>query len=141
MKILINFAALLCILFLSACSKPNEAVAYAEELSNGVTACTSMEEFDSIYNKIVALQSDPRFIAQPDLTNDERVEIGEATQKVITEALVVQQILGAMPNDIKLTADDMKQLVDKFIAKDLNTVAAPQTEVRKLINEHFNISE
>ncbi len=128
-------------LCLSACSNEKGAVEYAKELSSEVVSCTTMEEFDVVYEKITAIKADPRFMAQPGETNEEKKEIVQATAKLIFEALAVKAILVETPDSINITPTDMKTLTEQCISMKLNTTVMPYTEVGKLVRSHFGIDK
>ncbi len=135
----ILFIISMMMLFLSACSEKNDAVTYVEELSSELLSCTNMEQYDAVYDKIIAIDEDVRFTAQPGQTQEEKAAIIKASARLIHEALAVKAILYVMPEDVVPTKEDIRQLTEECIDKKLNVVNGSYSEVRSLVKAHFGL--
>ncbi len=138
-KIFLFTTASLMMLLLSTCSNKNESVEYLEELSSKVLSCTTMEQYDMVYEDIIAIQTDSRFKAQPGQTDKEKAEIIQAATNLTMNALAVKAVLYVVPQDVTLMPRDMQNLAKQCVEKKLNIHIAPYAEVKALVKSHFNL--
>ena len=136
--ILLFFAMLL-----NSCSdnRYDKAVAYIDQLSTEVVSATTEEDFDAVYNKIVALKSDKLINDLTDLSDNQKVELQQKMVTLTSNALAVKAILYVMPKDTTPTADDMNQMVKECIQKKCNTLTQPYGDVRTVVSEYYSAKE
>ena len=136
--ILLFFAMLLN----SCCdNRYDKAIAYIDQLSTEVVSATTEEDFDVVYNKIVALKTDKVMTDLTDLSDNQKVELQQKMATLTFNALAVKAILYVMPKDITPTADDMNQMVKECIQKKCNTLTQPYEDVKVVVNEYYSTKE
>lgn len=127
---------------LVACKqKPYEkAISYIEKLSSEVMASTNESEYDAVYNKIVALNSNEVMTNLSGLSQKQSETIQQKTIALTLDALAVKAILYVMPTNIKPSPEDISKMATDCIEKNLNTTTPPYTDVRTLVNDYYHIA-
>lgn len=128
---------------LSGCKQSpyDKAVSYIDNLSTEIMSVTTDAEYEEVYNKIVALNSNEAMTNQTDLSQEQKQDIAQKTIKLTQEALVVKAILYVMPKDIKPTAEDMAKMTDECIQKKLNVLAHPYSDVWTMVKEYYQLMD
>lgn len=127
-------------MLLNSCcdNRYDKAIAYIDQLSTEVVSATTEEDFDVVYNKIVALKTDKVMTDLTDLSDNQKAEFLKKMETLTFNALAVKAILYVMPKDITPTADDMNQMVKECIQKKCNTLTQPYDDVRTVVSEYYS---
>ena len=140
-KILVLFLSVF-VVSLTACfekSNHEKAMEQLEDLSKELMACTTQEQYDVVYEKVVGIKNDPKFGVVEGETNEEKAEIIAGTAKVVQEALAVKAILYTMPSGVKPTEKDMKDLVKICLERKLNILLSPYSDVHTMLCEYYKL--
>lgn len=129
----------------SSCSKSpyDKAVEHIENLDRQVITSTTMNEYEDVYQKVIALQSDPNLANLKNLTSSEKQTIVKKMTSLTLDALAVKAILYEMPDSIKPSKYDMKTLCNLCIDKKVN-IMTPNFryhEVRAIISDYYKAKQ
>ena len=140
-KFLVVFVSVLA-MSLTACfekSNHDKAMKQLKDLSEELMSCTTQEQYDVVYEKVIAINNDPKFGVVEGETNEQKAEIIAGTAKVVQEALAVKAILYAMPSGVKPTVEDMKTLVKICLERNLCIILPPHSDVHAMLCEYYKL--
>lgn len=140
-KFLVVFMSVL-VVSLTACfekSNHDKAMEQLEDLSDELTSCTTQEQYDVVYENLIAINNDPKFGVVEGETNEQKAEIIAGTAKVVQEALAVKAILYTMPSGVKPTEKDIKALVKICLDRKLNIILPPHSDVHAMLCEYYKL--
>ena len=120
-------------------SSHEKAMELLENLSTELMLCTTQEQYDVVYEKVVAIKDNPKFGQIEGETNEQKGEIIAGTAKLIQEALAVKAILYCMPDGVKPTSEDIKTLVGICLERNLNIILQPYSDVHEMLCKYYRL--
>lgn len=140
-NLLVIFVSVLA-LSLTACfekSNHEKTMELLEDLSTELMSCTTQEQFDVVYEKIVDIKNDPKLGELVGETNEQKAEIIAEIAELIQNSLAVKAILYAMPNGVEPTPSDIKALVKICLDRRLNIILPPHSDVHAMLCEYYKL--
>lgn len=120
-------------------SNHEKTIELLEDLSTELMSCTTQEQFDVVYEKVVDIKNDTKLGELVGETNEQKAEIIARVAELIQNSLAVKAILYAMPSGVEPTKNDMKALVKICLDKKLNIILPPHSDVHKMLCEYYNL--
>lgn len=127
---------------LTACkekSNHEKALELLDDLSTELTSCTTQEKYDVVYEKVIAIQNDPKFGALEGQTYEQKMKIVAGTTQLVQEALAVKAILFVMPSGIEPTEKDIRTLVNICLDRNLNITRPPYSDIHAVLCEYYKL--
>lgn len=141
MKRMIFVIGVLIFSLISCVEKSNheKALGVLDDLSTELMSCTTQEKYDVVYEKVIAIQNDPKFGALEGQTYEQKMEIVAGTTQLVQEALAVKAILFVMPSGIEPTEKDIRTLVNICLDRNLNITRPPYSDIHAVLCEYYKL--
>lgn len=141
MKKMVFIIGMLIISLMSCSEKSNheKALELLDNLSTELMSCTTQEQYDVVYEKVIAIKNNSAFGTIEGETNEQKAEILKRTAKVVQEAMTIKAILYAMPSGIKPTEKDIQALAKICIERNLNILLPPYSDIHTMLCEYYKL--
>lgn len=148
---LVAFVAMVLVMVSCSSSPCDKLIKHMDTLQSEVMACTTQEQYDAVYVKVTSVdEMVNEESAKVKFTAEEGDKIKEKTAELTLKALIVKDILFAMPKDIVPTQEDMQAMVEKAMPENKTLVGymaqmavyasdvLGKKQIREIVNNHFN---